>query len=520
MATRTVLRSRSRARQTPTWFNRYQIILVRLVTVVAYLTLALFAVWGIRQWYLQANQEVVARYLAPAKERFSAQFNACWFSVLPVPAFSEGDEPSVRAFLEAEPAVEALVSRGDGTLWLRSGNRLERSPKAPLTNFYLDLAARLVKVGSEFLSPEEGKDPDFGWCLRTAIAADGYTVIKRVTPGSTELEGELRHFLGLKPDVRVNLHHMQPDLKQGQTPATYLETPFQIPEGRLNSEPWMASYWNRAQTVGWVWSLIPGPELRVTMQLFLLRQMAVLLVPVLILGILLLVIYRMRRGINKQAELAKDRLASVTHGLKTPLAVIKAWCDASRHGQLGKDQVDLTLIRIGEQVDHLTMIIENGLRTLHPQALSVLGEPVTLTWLQEIEAEFGAICAESGRTFKTRFQGEGGCANRISLQQVLQAFLENALIHGQGTISFSSLRKGNRLLLMVEDEGPGLKGHQLKQLGLPFLRFRREEAEGFESEGVGIGLSLAIQIADKEGWGLGFRSEAGSGLTVTLELRD
>lgn len=520
MATRTVLRSRSRARKTPAWFNRYQVYLVRLVTAMACLALTLFAGWGVRQWYLQANREVMARFLAPARDRFSDQFNACWFSVVPVPTFSEGNEPSVRAFLDAEPAVEALVSRADGTLWIRSGNRLVRSPGAPLKDFYRDLATRLVKMGLEFLSPDEGKDPDFGWSLRTAIAADNYVTIKRVTPGSTELDGELRHFLGPNPDVRVNLHHMQPDPKQGQTPAAYPETAFQIHESRLNLEPWKVGYWNRAQTIGWVWTLVPGPELRVTMRLFLLRQMALLLAPALVLGILLLVIYRMRRGIRKQAELAKDRLASVTHGLKTPLAVIKAWCDASRHGLMGKDQADLTLIRIGEQVDHLTKIIENGLRTLHPQGQGVPGEPVTLAWLQEIETEFGAICTESGRILKTRFQGEGGCANRISLQQVLQTFLENALIHGHGTISFSCLRKGNRLLLVVEDEGPGLKGHQLKQLGLPFLRFRREEAEGFEAEGMGIGLSLAIQIAEKEGWGLGFRSGVGSGLAATLELRD
>jgi len=520
MPSRTVLRSRATPRPAPAWFRRYQVQIVRLVTALALLATALFAGWGIRQWYLQAKKDTLERYLAPAKERFSTQFNARWFSVLPIPSFSDGGEPATRAFLKAEPAVEALVSRNDGILWIRNGDHLVRTQEPPLKDFYLSLAKRIQELGADFLSPEGGRDPDFGWILRTAVSTNEYVVIKRVTPGGVELDLELEHIIGPELDVRVNLHHLEPEAKQGRLPMSDKWTAFQLPDSAVKSETWVVSYWNRNHTLGWVWSVIPGPGLRRTMWFFLLGRMALFLVPILLLGSLLLVILRMRQVMNRQDELSKDRLASLTHGLKTPLAVIKAWCDATRHGQLDKDRADETLIRIGEQVDQLTMIIENGLRTLHSQVPSSSGEPVTFEWLEETGAEFESICVESGRTFHTRFQGEGARTNRVSLQQVLQTFLENALIHGQGNITFSSYRKGSRLLLTVEDEGPGLKPHQLKELGLPFQRFRRRAAEGFEAPGVGVGVSIAIQVAKKEGWGLSFQSDLHSGLLVALELRD
>jgi len=496
----TVMKTRSRPRHTPAWVRKHQALILRSAIGLTTLAFVLFLGWGVRQWHLQSQSEAMERYMWPAKERFSEEFAAHWLSVISIPAFTHGNEPEVQTFLKSEPTVEAIVSRDDNSIWIRQDTRFVRSKDSPLQGFYRDLSRRLLEVGSDFLSPEEGKDPDFGWCLRTAIVTDKFVVIKSITPGCSALDAELRNILGPKPEFFVNLRHMQPDPKPHSSPITYGRTPYQIPTKQLASEPWKVSYWTRTNTPGWIWSLVPGPRLRHLIQLYLIGRMALLMVPLLVLGSFLLIILHMRRTASRQAELVKGRLASLTHGLKTPLAVIKAWCDANRHGQLEKDQADLLLIRIGEQVDHLTLMIDNGLRVLHSRSVNAGGEPVTLAWMKEIETEFEAVCSESGRILETRIQGEGGTVNRISLQQVLQTLLENALLHGKGTITFSSLRRRNRLLLKVQDEGLGLEANQLKQLGQPFLHFRRLQSEGFESPGLGLGLSLAIQIAEREGW--------------------
>lgn len=520
MATRTVLKSRTRSRQEPVWIQRHPALVVRTMTTAILAALALSFAWGVRQFYLRALVEAREQCLLPVKDRFSQNFDARWYDCGPVPPFVTGKESAVAAYLDGEPTLEALVPRGGGDVWVRVGPHLERRPGAPRIPFYRALASKLIRRGSDFLCPEEGQDPDFGWVLRVAVLADNWVVIKCVEPGGGTLEAELAQILGPAPDLKQNLQHMEPDPRPGRVPQDFPETRYQIPQRALKGRTWTIGYWNRNQTPGWVWVSVPAGALRRSMQVFLLKRMALLLGPIVLLAALAAYVLRARRNAARQAALAKDRLASLTHSLKTPLAIIKAWCDASRHGRLEKDQADLLLIRIGEQVDQLTLVIQNGLRTLHPESTRSPADPVTREWLEEIAQEFEAVCAAADRTFAARLGGWGCRANRISLQQVLQTLLENALLHGRGAIRFTTLRKGRRVRLTVADEGPGLDSHQLKQLGLPFLRFRRPGAEGYEAEGMGLGLSLAIQIAEKEGWGLSFQSERGAGLVVTLEIRD
>lgn len=518
MASRTVLKPRPRPRQAPAWFARHPALVMRGVTGAIVLVAGLFFTWGVRQWYAKSLVAAREQCLLPVKERFSRNFDALWYSCPPVPRVVTGDEPDVLALLRAEPSVEAVVSRRDGRVWVRSGPRLALRPDAPRCAFYRALAASLDRAGSDFLSPAEDQDPDLGWCFRVAISAGDWVVIKGVEPGSPELDNELARVLGPVPDLRVNLQHMQPVDRPGQVPGNHRETPYQIPEAEAGPATWAIGYWNRNQTPGWVWVSVPSGALRAAMRMFFLRRMLLLVGPILLLAGMTLYVLRVRRIAARQAALAKDRLASITHGLKTPLAVIKAWCDASRHGRMDKDQTDLLLIRIGEQVDQLAAVIQNGLQTLRPEAAAAPGTPVTPAWLQELAAEFHEVCDEAGRAFETRLDAGGAPADRISLQQVLQTFLDNALLHGRGTIRLASAAKGKRLLLTVEDQGPGLDPLQLKQLGTPFTRFRRPGAEGFEAPGMGLGLCLAIRIAEKEGWGLRFQSAPEAGFAATLEL--
>lgn len=523
MATRTILKSHPRPHQSPAWFANHQVMFFRGITALSLCAICLFGGWGFRQWYLQTDKEAVNRYLLPAKDRFSSQFSARWFSALPVPAFKDGKEDSVRAYLAMEPCLELLVDQRSGSLWMRQGDVLVPSAHPPLEAFYRALAAKLAELGTDSLSPGQGRDPDFGWFLRVAVAAGDWTVIKCVAPGGAALEAELGQILGHDPDISICLHHQQPDPRRpGARIVPERFTAFQIPKAHVKGRTWVISYWSRNHPEGWVWSVLPSASLRTRMQLFLLRRMALLLVPLLVLVGLLIVIFRMRQMATRQAELAKDRLASLTHGLKTPLAVIKAWCDATRHGRMERDKVDLTFIRIGEQVDQLTGLIDNGLRALHPKAAAGRRAPVTREWLWDLASEFQLLCSEAGRDLDDRhLEAAGGEASLDSLHQVLQTLMENALIHGrEGTITFSSERKGSRLFLRVQDEGPGLETDQLDQLGQPFQRFHRGNTEGFEARGMGLGLSLAIQIAEKEGWGVKVQSEPDRGLWVTLEIRD
>jgi two-component system sensor histidine kinase QseC len=211
-------------------------------------------------------------------------------------------------------------------------------------------------------------------------------------------------------------------------------------------------------------------------------------------------------------------MASMTHSLKTPLALLKFRCDSLRLGRLSPDRADEELLKIGEEVDHLTAIIETGLRVIRGGGPSGPVGQASRAWFEEVVDDLRPGFEMEGRELELRLTETAGRAPLPSLRSAVLTLVENALGHGKGRVTLETWRARRRLCIRVSDEGEGLEPHQLKALGKPFQRMREAGKEGFLREGQGLGLSLLIQVAEQEGWGLTFTSGPGEGLTALLEV--
>jgi signal transduction histidine kinase len=226
----------------------------------------------------------------------------------------------------------------------------------------------------------------------------------------------------------------------------------------------------------------------------------------------------LRHRSRRKAVLDADRLAAMTHSLKTPLAILKFRCDSLRLGRLSPDRADEELLRIGEEVDHLTTIIETGLRVIRGGGPSGPRGQATPAWFQAVAEDLRPGFELERRELEVRLAEEAGHAPLPSLRAAVLTLLENALGHGQGRVTLETWRTRRRFCVQVSDQGEGLAPHQLKGLGKPFQRLRAPGREGFQREGQGLGLSLLIQVAEQEGWGLTFSSAPGEGFSVLLEV--
>lgn len=100
------------------------------------------------------------------------------------------------------------------------------------------------------------------------------------------------------------------------------------------------------------------------------------------------------------------------------------------------------------------------------------------------------------------------------LNQVFLNLLNNArqAIIGEGTITISTSRVGDNVLISVEDTGMGIRPEHLERIFEP----------GFTTKGVGIGtglgLSICRQIVEKHNGTLEVHSEPGKGTTFTVAL--
>jgi len=443
-----------------------------------------------------------------------------WKSLPVLGSVRTGKEPGVRKFLADQPLVVALLDRFEGrTLWVREGNHLVRPPQDARTQLYLDWMSHAEMAQRFEWNPPKGQDPDFGKVATVVLLSDRWLVVKRWRPGAPEVEKELGIALGPNPGLRVGLAQ-DSDLGRGD-----LQTQEWGRAPHLQADPRrLGGYWLKAITKtnafgeGWNLGGIPFEAQELAYRKAYTKQRNLAYAVSALVGIAVALGLWLRHRARRRAVLDADRMASLTHSLKTPLALLKFRCDSLRLGRLSPDRADEELLRIGEEVDHLTLIIENGLRVIRGGGSTGPRAQATPEWLRDVADDLRPGFEMERRTLQLGLCEASGQAPLTSLRAAILTLLENALGHGRGTVTMETWRTRRRFCIQVKDEGDGLAPHQVKALGKPFQRIREAGKEGFLREGQGLGLSLLVQVAEQEGWGLTFASAPGEGFAATLEI--
>ena len=443
-----------------------------------------------------------------------------WKSLPLLQPIHTGDEPEVRRFLARQPLVTALLDRfEERVLWLREGDRLVKPREGKQTQLYRDWMSHAEMAQRFEWNPPKNQDPDFGKIATVVLLSDRWLVIKRWRPGAPEVERELEISLGPNPGFRAGLARDAEFARDDLQPQAWGKAP------HLQADPYrLSGYWlsvnTKTNAFGDGWDLA-GIAFENQERVFraTIRQKVYLSYGIsAFVGIAIALGLWLRHRARRRAVLDADRMASLTHSLKTPLALLKFRCDSLRLGRLSPDRADEELLRIGEEVDHLTLIIENGLRVIRGGSSSGPRSQASPEWLADVADDLRPGFELEGRTLHLNLCSETGHAPLSSLRAAVLTLLENALGHGRGPVTLASWRTRRRLCIQVKDEGDGLAPHQVKALGKPFQRIRETGKEGFLREGQGLGLSLLVQVAEQEGWGLVFASAPGEGFAATLEI--
>ncbi len=474
-------------------------------------------------WFAQARNNAIR--LTQEWEHWTAQ----------VPDFARGDEPAVQAWLAREALVEAVVDLREGCLWLREGDRLRR-PAIPAE---AERPAMLVRKAIEACSlgevdPRTGEAPRIPgiagregmfsgswWPIPTLIIRREeapmivaferrWALVKHWTTGSPQVERWLKGTLRPQDDYRFGVSQRG---SLAQRPFDSFPPPAQTvgpwtPEARnLGEAPYflersMAQSFSANSTV--ILQMTPATYQRLWLTHRLRTRLAWAAYG---LGVglsgLALAFYILSRHRDR---VRAERTAALAHSLKTPLAVLQSRCDTVLNLDLPEETRQAHLLHIGQEVRHLTRLIEAGLEETRPG-----GECIGPAFLEALDEELAPAFEAQGRAFGVYASDLDLRAPASELRTALVTLLENALRHGTGAVELRVVQAQGLARFVVQDEGPGIAPDLLGAL--------QADADLPATLGAGqrMGLRMLARFARDQGWGLCLENLQ-PGFRATLEL--
>jgi two-component system, OmpR family, sensor histidine kinase KdpD len=213
-------------------------------------------------------------------------------------------------------------------------------------------------------------------------------------------------------------------------------------------------------------------------------------------------------------ELRSSLLSTVSHDLRTPLAIITGTATGLRDAAAGEDREALD--SIVDESRRLTKILENLLAITRVES----GAAVKREWVP-VEEIVGAAFARTesvlaGRDVAIHVDGELGVeVDPVLTEQLLLNLLENAAKHTPPAtpIEIRASRDGAGVAIEISDRGPGLPPGPPEQVFAKFFR-----GPDTRTAGAGLGLAVCRGIAVAHGGRIEALRRDGGGATFRVWL--
>ena len=201
---------------------------------------------------------------------------------------------------------------------------------------------------------------------------------------------------------------------------------------------------------------------------------------------------------RREAEIARERaalssalLAALGHDLRTPLTALRVAVANLSSATLSAEARDTQAALARGQAEHLTRLFDEILDMARIESRSIRPDPV---WCLPSEIVEGAIALVQPALGAHRLAIEVADTHEVNLDPRLTAaalahLLENAARYAppDTSISIAGRPEGERLVVSVADEGPGLEDSEIDQLFTPLYRGKVGRSV---PSGTGMGLAI------------------------------
>ena len=219
-------------------------------------------------------------------------------------------------------------------------------------------------------------------------------------------------------------------------------------------------------------------------------------------------------------RLRRQMTSDIAHELRTPLANIRGWLEATQEG-VAEATPDL-INSIHEEAIHLQHLIDDLEDLAKAEAGGIR--------LDRRAASVSALVEQSVEALRLRADANGvGLSHHVDadatasvdakrIRQVLANLLENALRHTEkgGSVTVTTAVMDGAVQVSVADTGVGISQEHLPHI---FERFYRADPSRTRATGgSGLGLAISKYLVEAHGGTLGVKSEPGVGSQFSMTL--
>jgi heavy metal sensor kinase len=225
-------------------------------------------------------------------------------------------------------------------------------------------------------------------------------------------------------------------------------------------------------------------------------------------------------------ESSFDRLrrftADASHELRTPLAVIRGIGEVGLEKTRTPAEYKEAMSSMLEEVDRLTSLVDTLLRLSHGDAGTVRLSrvPIDLGRLtREVVSSLGLLVDERTQQLHVEIAGEAPVlVDRLLLREAITNVVDNAIKYSPpaSAIDVRVQANGNRAVLTVADQGPGIAPEHHQRIFDRF--FRLDEGRSRDGGGTGLGLAIAKWAVELNGGRISVEAGTCGGSVFRIEL--
>lgn len=191
--------------------------------------------------------------------------------------------------------------------------------------------------------------------------------------------------------------------------------------------------------------------------------------------------------------------ATIAHELRTPVTILRGNLQAALDGIIQSDHEHMLLLL--KHVDNLCSLIDD-LRIVSladSGQIKLYREETSINeMMKDIQKYFTPEFNLNNKHLEVRAENVVVYVDSSRLKQAVMALLHNALKYAdEGKILLSCYSLYNKIIISVEDEGPGVPEEHRAHIFEPFYRIH--ETQRFASNSSGLGLSVVKAIANAHG---------------------